>query len=720
MTLTSYFQTIQFIAWLVALTELVLGLYALVLNAREAANRNASIFLVSAAVSTFTIGWMIAAEGSIQAFSPALVSAIVSPTIPLLFFLAALAIVVPDWTQGKLRSLWLVTYLLALIPAGVTLVDINTGSHYWFTGIPSGYTSGLVPFTEYTSGSLAAFIHASAFIGIPLLTSLFLGYFAIVNRQIAPNNRRLAWILLLAIVASTAINLLLSPLLIQEAAEVLPISILALLTGIAAFQQMISERRSQRGSLQARLSAMILVITIPLLLAVSLYITWRTGAWSNEGSRQEIFILIAVCIVLQLSLSWLSIRQAVQPVGDLTKTATGIASGDLTLVARVQSNDEIGVLARAFNSMTTQLRETITNLERRVAERTRDMERRAVQLQIAAEVSSQAAAIRDLNQLMDDSVRLISERFNFYHAGIFLLDERQKFAVLRAASSEGGQKMLARGHKLGVGQLGVVGYVAGKGEPRIVLDVGEDAVYFNNPELPQTRSEMALPLKIRDRITGVLDVQSTKAAAFTDDDIEILQILADQIALAIENAKLISENQTVIQQLDGLYQMQIGQSWKRRLQSTNIAYSYRQGNLKKELAQVHLDDHLNSDPYTLRLPIEMRDQTLGWITLRRNPEAQPWSRDETEFTQEIIAQLALSLENARLLDENRKRAQNEEYLAHISSRTTGLLDVETVIKTAVQEIGSSFDLARVQIKLGGDQLPPQPPPDTGELSRLIW
>ena len=188
-----------------------------------------------------------------------------------------------------------------------------------------------------------------------------------------------------------------------------------------------------------------------------------------------------------------------------------------------------------------------------MAQRTADLTRRTTELEAAAQVARGAAAIRDSEQLLKETVHLISDRFGFYHAGIFLLDEARQYAVLRAASSESGGHMLARRHKLKVGEEGIVGYAAGTGEPHIALDVGEDAAFFNNPDLPLTRSEMAVPLKVHDQMIGVLDVQSTEPAAFSEEDVAILQALSDQVALAIENARLFEQSQRALQDLDTLY-----------------------------------------------------------------------------------------------------------------------------------------------------------------------
>jgi GAF domain-containing protein/HAMP domain-containing protein len=464
---------------------------------------------------------------------------------------------------------------------------------------------------------------------------------------------------------------------------------------------MISERVTQRGSLQARLAALILIVSMPLLIAVSILVISRAGARLEQATLIAL-VAVSVGALLLLCLSWFTIRQAIQPIHDLTKTAASIASGDLTRVAVVRSDDEIGSLARAFNSMTTQLRESIANLERRVAERTRDLERRAIQLHVAADVASQAAAIRNLEQLLDSTVQLISERFNYYHAGIFLIDETGKYAVLQAASSQGGQRMLVRNHRLAVGQTGIVGYVAGKGEPRIASDVDSDANYFNNPDLPQTRSEMALPLKVRGRTIGVLDVQSTKAAAFTSEDIDVLQVLADQLAVAIDNALIHAQSEDIICELNTLYHQQISQSWQRQLDSGDLAYSYHAGKVKKEAASGLSDAIKENDDRLLTIPIILRGQSLGEITLRRYDESPSWSKEEFELARQITNQIALSLENARLQEENRRRTSQETLLSQITGKTHGLLDVETVIKTATQEIGRSLGLARVQICLEDD------------------
>ncbi|MBA3534605.1 MAG: MASE1 domain-containing protein, partial [Ardenticatenales bacterium] len=178
------------------------------------------------------------------------------------------------------------------------------------------------------------------------------------------------------------------------------------------------------------------------------------------------------------------------------------------------------------------------DLEKRVKERTAHLERRSVQLQVAAEVARDATtSTHTMDDLLNGAVELIRSRFGFYHAGIFLVDKAGDYAVLRAAASEAAPAMLAQGHKLKIGETGIVGNVTDTGLPRIALDVGADAVHFKNPHLPNTRSEMAIPLKIGGQIIGALDVQSEQEAAFDQDDIATLSTLADQVAIAIQNVR---------------------------------------------------------------------------------------------------------------------------------------------------------------------------------------
>lgn len=461
---------------------------------------------------------------------------------------------------------------------------------------------------------------------------------------------------------------------------------------------------------------------------------WKVAFFQPEetflapAARQtRVTLLLALLVASLAVVAALGAAQLIaSPIVRLTETAIEIAEGNLTARASVETGDEIGALAGAFNRMAGQLQETLQGLEMQVNERTADLRRRALQLQTAAQVAQEAAAIRDIDQLLDQTVRRISDSFGFYHSGIFLVDEAGEYAILQAASSEGGQRMLARGHKLQIGRLGIVGYVADTGKPRIALDVGADAVYFDNPDLPKTRSEMALPLKVKNQVIGVLDVQSTEPAAFTDEDVEVLQILADQIALAIENTRLLEESQRALQELENLYRQQVAQAWQQRSRNQPIAFRYNRVGVEALDAALAAqmsgpNDRQNGKQVVLegrilRAPIRLRGQKLGAIVLRRDEDQPPWRQEERALVEEIVTQLSLALENTRLYEETRQRAERERLIGEVTSHIRQTLDFETVLQTAVRQMQETLNLEWAEVRMGepDEDVTRTPNPQPGE------
>ncbi len=420
--------------------------------------------------------------------------------------------------------------------------------------------------------------------------------------------------------------------------------------------------------------------------------------------------LIITLGIISTSL-WLASNRFIQPIQALTETAAQFARGNWAARTAEDRDDELGLLARTFNHMAEELGGLYQSLSSQVAEQTLELQTRSKQLEATALVAREAAGIRDLDSLLNSVTELISQYFGYYHAGIFLLDESNRYAVLQAANSEGGKHMLARGHKLGIGQTGVVGRVAATGEPRIALDVGEDRYYFDNPDLPETRSEMALPLKIQNRIIGVLDVQSRQAGAFTPADAEVLQIMADQIALAIENARLLEQSQATVEELQNLYSQQVAASWNRILGEQTKAYHFDRVRVKPAqaeqlaaLPQTHVAEpqiHTDGLGYQyLTIPIRLRELHFGDISLRKDPDAPPWTPADRQLAEEAGRQIAAALENARLLEETQRRAAFEQIRSEIASRMRETLDIETVLRTAARELRQTLELAEVEVRMG--------------------
>ncbi len=432
---------------------------------------------------------------------------------------------------------------------------------------------------------------------------------------------------------------------------------------------------------------------------------------ASQSLQRTAWGIIAVGSLILFLLVWATMVQSFRPVNTLTETVQSITAGNLNRVAPVESGDEIGTLARAFNVMTSQLRDNISGLERRVAERTLDLEHRSAQLQAAAEVGRAAATIRDLDELLPLVTNLIGERFDFYHVGIFLLDERREFAVLRAANSEGGKRMLARGHRLQVGQQGIVGYVTSQRLPRIALNVGQDATYFNNPDLPDTQSEMALPLQVGNELLGALDVQSTEAGAFTEQDVQTLQVLADQVAIAINQARLLQQTAQLLETERRLYGDISRRAWTEQMRSMEHkgvmrtrdgvipldAVPGQQVRSQLEAGQAAVDAE---DAAVLYAPVSVRGQVIGVLRARRSAEAGKWGADEIRMVENLAEQLSLSLESARSYQDTEMTAQRERLLGEISARIRQTLDLETILRAATQEVRQALDLQKVVIRLG--------------------
>ncbi|MFN2284896.1 MAG: GAF domain-containing protein [Anaerolineae bacterium] len=418
------------------------------------------------------------------------------------------------------------------------------------------------------------------------------------------------------------------------------------------------------------------------------------------------WMIIGVGGIILLVLGFFTVRQAFLPITSLTETARAIVAGDLTRVAAVESEDEIGVLAESFNAVTARLNALIANLETRVAERTQEVERRADYLAITGGLSRIVASILDADTLLDRVAHLISERFGFYHTGIFLIDEAREWAVLHAVSSEGGLRMLAREHRLRVGEEGIVGYVSGSGRARIALDVDEDVVWVKNPDLPDTRSEMALPLIFGQQILGVLDVQSEEAAAFGTEDIATLRILADQIAVAIRNAQLFAESQRTLRELQRSYDEEVRQGWTLR-KSPVVGYRFTPVDtapLTRDTIPPGPETRTTSAPYvdadnTLFVQLQLTGgQNFGLLRLCRDA-AQPWSNHDVAFVTRAVQDIAQALEVARLLEESRLRAMREAQVGEIADLFTRALDVDTMLQTAVRELGRLSGVAEVAVHL---------------------
>lgn len=389
-----------------------------------------------------------------------------------------------------------------------------------------------------------------------------------------------------------------------------------------------------------------------------------------------------------------------------------IAIASFTLIVSVTSVIMGAMLNGLDNSLKNQSRLTAeleverNLLEQRVLRRTEEIERRLVQLRTAAEISRTISTILDIHQLLPKVCELVQERFDLYYVGIFLIKESQpvheklweqvakpsKFAVLAAGSGEAGRKMLSEGHHLEVGGESMIGWCTANKSARIALDVGHEAVRFNNPFLPETRSELALPIQAQNVVLGAMTIQSTKSSAFDQDDITILQGVADSLASAIENARLFAEVQASLEEIQHLHHQYLERSWSKLLEEkANLEFTFE----NRELS--------DSPQRRIQMPILLRDQSIGEITIEAesisDDDLHAWKPEELALIEAVTTQAGLALENARLLDEAHRRILQEEQLNKIMDKSQQSLNLETVMKVVVQELGKSIKSSRVAIQL---------------------
>lgn len=329
------------------------------------------------------------------------------------------------------------------------------------------------------------------------------------------------------------------------------------------------------------------------------------------------------------------------------------------------------------------------NLETSVSERTAELDKRNAEMRSVIAIAHQIAEIQDLAALLSTSVQLISERFAGYAASLYLLDETGHFAVLRSSSSEAGKMLVQDAHRVTVGDQSVIGRVARRG----TLLISQSRSDGREQASTATASVVGLPLVVRGKVTGVLEVQVQQPGPTTQGDAEVLQLLADQLAAAIENARLVTASRTTVAQLESLTGEGTRKAWQEYLSNHSLAYQFTPAGVKSSGLAAG-----TPELQPLIVPVLLRGQDIGSITLRRKPGAR-WTQSEQDLLEKLAAQLALALENARLIEETRQRAVQEQTVSAVSGRFSRSLDVDALLQVAVREFAALPEVAEATVVL---------------------
>jgi GAF domain-containing protein len=377
--------------------------------------------------------------------------------------------------------------------------------------------------------------------------------------------------------------------------------------------------------------------------------------------------------------AWLISFPVLAVLGAMTVlfTAPMIKNLQITLKKRARLYDE--------------MERNTTYLEQQIAVATEDAERRLVQIRTASDIARSISSLQDPKTILQQVVDLIQQQFNLYYVGVFLVDESQN-AVLKAGTGQAGQKMIAAGHQLQIGGTSMIGWCIANRQPRIALDVGNERVRFNNPFLPETRSELALPILSKGEALGALTIQSTHPNAFDENDIRVLQGIADSLAIALENSILFEKTQQSLEEIRSLNQAYLKQGWAEAAVFHNdLQFTYENKEVPK-----HDAGNL------IQVPMILRDQVIGQISLETDKASL--SPDDLEFVEAVITQTALALENARLIDETQRKAFQEETVSHLSVEFSRGLNIEEIVSNAVKELSQLPAVSEVSIYLSSPEI----------------
>ena len=456
------------------------------------------------------------------------------------------------------------------------------------------------------------------------------------------------------------------------------------------------------------------IIGLAALRQTSLHLTETDIGEKTHANWQTSllpFIALSVSVIVSFYASSTGDGTGIRTNGLILGTAIAVF---LTITRQIITMRENSRLVDDLNLASDQLRENAKILEERVVERTGELEGQTRRLQLAAQIARDAASARNIETLLDQVTILILNRFNLYHTGIYLLDQKREYVVLTASPTEAGKQMIANNHKIGIREENIISRVAATGEPRISPSIEPGMLRLRNPLLPNTRSEMALPLKAENRTIGVLDVQSDQPQTFHEEDVAIMQIITDQLAIAIERTRLLQQVEENLRELQQVHGRSTRESWKSLAESGLIGNTgYHFDNMRIQgitvipklgaeamqagkLVMQGADGNTQSKQALAAIPVKLRGQSIGVVTVKLRENYNP---DTIKTIEQAVERLASSLESARLFEEARSRADREQAIAHVTTSISSATELDGILRTTVEEIGKSLGNSEVSIQL---------------------
>jgi GAF domain-containing protein len=443
------------------------------------------------------------------------------------------------------------------------------------------------------------------------------------------------------------------------------------------------------------------------------------GAYAMEVAgllvveEQPISLADPLFVILPLAMTGMLLRYAVRSMTQALERARQNER------AQVEANRELEALR--------------ATLEQRVADRTHDLERRSAQLQAAAELSRAATSILDIDQLLWQLVDLTWRQFELYHVSLFLLDGTGEWAEYRAGAGKGGRELADEGFRLKVGGASMVGWCTANAQARVAQDVadasGADTVRVDHELVPGTRSEAALPLIARGQVIGALSVQSDHSGVFDPDTVSALQTIADQVAIAVDNARLFAGTQEALETMRRAYGEATERAWGRMLDTgADWGYTFAhqavapvERTWQPEMLQAVRSGQTvfggPSDPQpqegegkkgsssagsTVAIPLKVREHVVGVLGFAKDA-GESWSATESALLERLVQQMGLALESAQFFQETQRRAAREQTIRRVTERMRGAVNVESILQNTVTELAKAMGAPRAYVRLGTEE-----------------
>lgn len=411
--------------------------------------------------------------------------------------------------------------------------------------------------------------------------------------------------------------------------------------------------------------------------------------------------MISVGIIAIGLVCWRLTRHMLVSIQELTSHIRSIFDEEDPTFIREHLPREIGTVVDSVVQARLADRTDDLATIQKLTYRNSELETQSRYLETATILSRKAAENLDLDSLLQQVIDLIQAQFHFYFLGVYLLNSTREWGVLQAGTGQPGRNLMDLGYRVRVGE-GIVGEVLAKGEPRFSFEVGKEADLLSSPELPLTKAEAVLPLIARDKWIGALSIHSEDPGKFDKTLVNVLQVLADFFAVAIDNAKQFSDFDQTVKSLEDTVQELSSEAWRNYLKKrTIVGYQAKERGVMPVLRADFITDQNNQDDKSVMLPLRVRGQQIGAVYARKPVHGvdttDAWTSQEMELLDVISEHLGIALDKARVVEAAQQSAVRERVLSEVAAKIRTTTNMQKIMKTALEELAQALRVPRGSI-----------------------